>query len=180
MGVNDGILSRKHVIEGTRLCLKRLQVDYVDVLFAHRPDHMTPLEETVRAFSWVIDQGLAHHWGTSEWSAVMIQQAISIAEKYNLHPPMFEQCQYNMMERQAMEFDLVGLFRDRKFGTTVWGPACAGLLTGKFNDGNRPEGSRGALAVGHSFLEGRWDKYLGDANVEATKKTLQALGEISK
>lgn len=91
MGVNDGMLSRKHIIEGTRNSLKRLQHDYVDVLFAHRPDVSTPLEETVRAFSWVIDQGMAHYWGTSEWSAVMIEQACQIAEKYNLHAPMFDQ-----------------------------------------------------------------------------------------
>ena len=89
-GVNDTFLSRKHIIEGTRNSLKRLQQPYVDVVFAHRPDYDTPLEEQVRAFSWLIDQGLAHYWGTSEWRADMIEAACAIAEKYHLHPPVVE------------------------------------------------------------------------------------------
>lgn len=152
----------------------------MDVLFAHRPDHCTPLEETVRAFSWVIDQGLAHYWGTSEWSAVMIEQACQIAEKYNLHAPKFDQNEYNMFVREAMEVNLTDLFKARKYGTTIWGPNAGGLLTGKFNDGTRPEGSRGALAVGHPFLHGRWEKYLGSETVEETTKKLKALSEIAK
>lgn len=87
MGVNDSGMSRKHIIEGARASLKRLQLDYVDVIFSHRPDIQTPLEETVRAFSWLIDQGLAHYWGTSEWTPTMIEQACQIADKFRLHAP---------------------------------------------------------------------------------------------
>jgi len=179
-GVNDGGQSRKHIIEGTKNSLKRLQLDYVDIIFSHRHDVNTPLEETVRAYSWLIDQGMAHYWGTSEWPASMIEQAFAIAEKYRLHAPVVEQSQYNMLERDRMELELRDTFMHRKIGTTLWGPVCAGLLTGKFNDGNRPEGSRGAQAQGHPILHGRWEKYLGAANVEKTTKTLQALGEIAK
>jgi aryl-alcohol dehydrogenase-like predicted oxidoreductase len=179
-GVNDSGMSRKHIIEGCRNSLKRLQLDYVDVIFSHRPDHVTPLEEQVRAFSWLIDHGLAHYWGTSEWTAAMIEQACEIAAKYRLHAPQFEQCQYNMMERDAMEVNLADLFKHRNYGTTIWGPVCAGLLTGKYNDGLRPEGTRGALAVGHPFLHDRWEKYLGEANVAKTVKQLQALEQIAK
>lgn len=100
IGVNDSGMSRKHIIEGARNSLKRMQLDYVDLIFSHRPDFNTPLEETVRAFSWLIDHGLAHYWGTSEWSAAMIEQACQIAERLHLHPPMFDQCQYNMLERR--------------------------------------------------------------------------------
>ena len=178
-GVNDSGMSRKHIIEGARRSLKRLQLDYCDLIFSHRPDVNTPMEETVRAFSWLIDQGLAHYWGTSEWSASMIEEACQIAEKYGLHAPMYDQCQYNMMERK-METEYRQLFETRKYGTTIWGPVCAGLLTGKFNDGKRPEGSRGALAVGHMYLHERWEKYLGPTAVEKTVKTLQALSEIAK
>jgi len=89
---NDRFLSRKHIIEGLRNSLKRLQVDYVDVVFAHRPDYETPLEEQVRAFSWCIDNGLALYWGTSEWPADMFEQACAIAERFSLHVPQVEQC----------------------------------------------------------------------------------------
>lgn len=91
-GVNDAGMSRKHIIEGTRNSLKRLQLDYVDCIFSHRPDVNTPLEETVRAFSWLIDKGLAHYWGTSEWNVTMIEEACQIAEKFRLHAPRYEQC----------------------------------------------------------------------------------------
>jgi len=89
-GVNDSFMSRKHIIEGTKNALKRLQMDYVDIIFSHRPDIRTPLEETCRAFSWLIDHGLAFYWGTSEWSAARITEAIGICEKYNLHKPVVE------------------------------------------------------------------------------------------
>lgn len=173
-------MSRKHIIEGCRNSLKRLQLDYVDVIFSHRPDFNTPLEETVRAFSWLIDQGLAHYWGTSEWSAGMIEQAIEIAKKYRLHAPMFDQCQYNMMERINMEVNLREVFQAHNYGTTIWGPVCAGLLTGKFNDGHRPEGTRGAKAVGHPFLHHMWEAYLGPEKKDKTVKILQGLAEVAK
>jgi len=110
----------------------------------------------------------------------MVEQACQIAEKFRLHAPQVEQCQYNMLERENMERNLRDVFQARRYGTTIWGPVCAGLLTGKFNDGTRPEGTRGALAVGHAFLHHRWEKYLGADNIEKTTKTLQALGELAK
>lgn len=171
-GPNDSMLSRKHIIEGTRLSLKRLQMDYVDCIFAHRPDVTTPLEEQVRAFSWLIDHGLALYWGTSEWPASMIEQACQIAERYHLHAPQFDQNQYNMLIRYRMEKEYRQLFETRKYGTTIWGPVCGGLLTGKFNDGNRPEGTRGAMADSNPYLKPLWDAQLGPESVEETKRKL--------
>ena len=91
-GPNDIGLSRKRIIEGTRASLKRLQLDYVDIIFAHRPDYSTPIEEIVRGFSWLIDNGLAHYWGTSEWTAVKFEEACQVAERLKLHAPVVEQC----------------------------------------------------------------------------------------
>jgi len=98
-GVNDTFLSRKHIVEGLRNSLKRLQMDYVDVVFCHRPDFETPLEETCRAMSYVIDQGMAFYWGTSEWPADRIAKAIELCERLNLHKPIVEQSQYSMLWR---------------------------------------------------------------------------------
>ncbi|KZT18492.1 Aldo/keto reductase [Neolentinus lepideus HHB14362 ss-1] len=102
-GPNDKGLSRKHIIEGTRESLARLQLDYVDILFAHRYDVTVPMEEVVRAFSWVIDQGWAYYWATSEWSARDLEEAIQIADKLGLHKPVAEQCQHNMFHRERPE-----------------------------------------------------------------------------
>lgn len=141
-GVNESGLSRKKVIESTRAALKRLQLDYVDVIYAHRPDQFTPLEETCRAFSWVIDQGWAFYWGTSEWDADTIMEAIGICERLGLHPPCVDQCQYNMTVRGRMENDYRSLFEKHGYGTTVWGPMAGGFLSGRYNDGNIPDDSR--------------------------------------
>lgn len=142
MGQNQVGLSRKHIIEGTKASLKRLQLEYVDLIFAHRPDIHTPLEETVRAFSWVIDQGLALYWGTSEWDADTIVEAIQIADRLGLHGPKAEQCQYNMIFREAMEKGYRSLFEKHRYGSTVWSPLAQGFLSGKYNDGNIPQDSR--------------------------------------
>jgi aryl-alcohol dehydrogenase-like predicted oxidoreductase len=141
-GVNDTFLSRKHIIEGITNSLKRLQLDYVDVLFCHRPDYDTPLEETCRAMSWVIDNNKAFYWGTSEWPADRITKAIEICERYNLHKPIVEQPQYSMLVRDAFEKDYRRLFSEYKYGTTIWSPLAGGILAGKYNDGVAPEGSR--------------------------------------
>jgi voltage-dependent potassium channel beta subunit len=140
-GVNDAFLSRKHIIEGMNNSLKRLQLDYVDVVFCHRYDMYTPLEETCRAMNWLIDQGKAFYWGTSEWSASEISQAHLICEKLNLIKPIVEQCQYNMMVRNKMEGEYVHLFKTTKLGTTVWSPLFSGVLTGKYIN-ETPKGSR--------------------------------------
>ena len=142
MTVNCRSNSRKHLIEGLKGSLERLQLDYVDVVFSHRPDYETPLEEICKGFSDLINMGLAHYWGTSEWRPDMIVRAIEICSKYGWNKPIVEQPQYNMMIRDRMEFEYEYLFSTYKYGTTVWSPLCQGLLTGKYNDGNFPEGSR--------------------------------------
>eukprot|EP01101_Sappina_pedata_P012791 TRINITY_DN89_c0_g1_i2.p1 TRINITY_DN89_c0_g1~~TRINITY_DN89_c0_g1_i2.p1 ORF type:complete len:378 (-),score=173.63 TRINITY_DN89_c0_g1_i2:101-1153(-) len=143
-GPNDQGLSRKHIIEGTDACLKRLQLDYVDVIFCHRPDPHTPIEETVRAMNHVINQGKTFYWGTSEWSAREIAEADHIAKRLGLIGPVVEQPQYNMLVRQKLESDYLSLFKEIGTGTTIWSPLASGLLTGKYTlDSDKwPAGSR--------------------------------------
>ena len=140
-GPNDLGLSHKHIIEGVNNSLRRLQMDYVDLLFCHRPDRNTPIEETVRAMDIVIKQGKAFYWGTSEWSAAEIMAADGIARQYGLTPPAMEQPEYNLLRRDNVEKHLALVFRDLGYGSTIWSPLASGLLTGKYNDGV-PEGSR--------------------------------------
>lgn len=130
---NQTGLSRKHIMEGCHAALKRLQVDYVDLLFCHRPDKNTPIEETVWAMNTLIQQGKILYWGTSEWSAEEIMAAFVFAEKNRLIGPTMEQPQYNMFERSKVEKDFLLLFRDFGLGTTIWSPLASGLLTGKYN-----------------------------------------------
>ena len=144
MGVNDGFLSRKHIIEGLRNSLKRLQLDYVDVVFCHRPDPNTPLEETCRAMDWLVNQGMAFYWGTSEWSASQIMDAYAVCDRLNLIKPICEQPQYNLFSREKLENDYSLLFQKYKMGTTIWSPLMSGVLTGKYMEGT-PKGSRGDL-----------------------------------
>lgn len=134
-GPNDRGLSHKHIIEGVHNSLRRLQMDYVDLLFCHRPDPETPIEETVRAMDVIIKQGKAFYWGTSEWSAADIIRADSFARQNHLTPPSMEQPQYNMFVRANMEKDLLPVFRELGYGTTIWSPLASGLLTGKYNEG---------------------------------------------
>lgn len=141
---NQEGLSRKHIIEGCNASLKRMQVDYLDLYFCHRPDLHTPMAETVWSMHNLIQQGKILYWGTSEWSAQEIQEAIMVARVNNLIPPMMEQPHYNMFHRERFEVDYFKLFRDHGMGTTVWSPLASGLLTGKYNDGI-PKNSRLAL-----------------------------------
>ncbi|KIP10534.1 hypothetical protein PHLGIDRAFT_85056 [Phlebiopsis gigantea 11061_1 CR5-6] len=134
-GPNDGGLSRKHIIEGTKESLDRLQLDYVDVIFAHRPDPTVPMEEVVRAFNWVIEKGWAFYWGTSEWSAREVEEAIHIAHKLNLIAPVAEQCCHHMFHRERPEKEYEPLYRKYDYGTTVFSGLAQGLLTGKYNEG---------------------------------------------
>ena len=143
-GPNDKGLSHKHLMEGVNNSLRRLQLDYVDLLFCHRPDPYTPIEETVRAMDIIVKQGKAFYWGTSEWSAADIMRADGLARQYGLTPPTMEQPQYNMFDRERMEKELVPVFRDLGYGTTIWSPLASGLLSGKYNSGI-PEGSRASL-----------------------------------
>ncbi|KAJ3112598.1 hypothetical protein HK100_002277 [Physocladia obscura] len=132
-GVNDKGLSRKHIVEGTKASLERLQLDYVDLIFAHRPDTDTPIEETVRAFNHVIERGWALYWGTSEWSAEQITDAHRIAEKLGLIGPLMEQPQYNLFHRDRFESEYAPLYAKYGLGTTIWSPLASGVLTGKYN-----------------------------------------------
>jgi voltage-dependent potassium channel beta subunit len=135
-------LSRKHIIEGLKSSLARLQTPYVDVVFAHRADAATPMLEIVEGFTQAIrNLNLAYYWGTSEWSAAQITEAIQIAEKHNLIAPVVEQPQYNAFHRQRFEVEYEPLYRQYGYGTTTWSPLASGLLTGKYNDGI-PEDSR--------------------------------------
>jgi voltage-dependent potassium channel beta subunit len=140
-GPNDTGLSYKHIIEGTNAALKRMQTDYVDLVFCHRPDVHTPIEETVHAMNQVIRSGKAFYWGTSEWSAVQIQKACQVARENNLRPPLMDQPQYNMFHREKVESEFKPLYDDIGLGTTIWSPLASGLLTGKYNDGV-PDDSR--------------------------------------
>lgn len=134
-------LSRKHLMEAMNKSLKRLQLDYVDIIMAHRPDPLTPMEETVRAFTQMINDGKAHYWGTSEWSAFEIEHAHHIATKEHLIAPIADQCQYNLLVRNKLEQEYAPLYKLYHYGTTIWSPLKSGVLTGKYNDGI-PKGSR--------------------------------------
>ena len=153
-GPNDKGLSRKHIIEGVDAALQRLQTDYVDLVFAHRPDIHTPIEETVRAFNHVIHQGKALYWGTSEWSAGQIMEAYAVARREHLIHPQMEQPQYNMFHRERVEKEYAHLYDEIGLGTTIWSPLASGLLTGKYNQG-MPEGTRASLA-GYEWLRSRF------------------------
>ena len=151
---NQTGLSRKHVIEACNEALQRLQVEYLDMYFCHRPDKNVPIEETVWAMHHLIEQGKVLYWGTSEWSGVEIMEAHRVAEKYGLIGPTMEQPQYNMFERQKIEREYLDVFRTVGLGTTIWSPLAAGLLSGKYNDG-LPKNSRFALQ-GFDWLKDRW------------------------
>jgi voltage-dependent potassium channel beta subunit len=155
-GPNDVGLSRKHIIEGVEASLARLQLNYVDLVFCHRPDIYTPIEETVRAMNQVLDQGKAFYWGTSEWSAEQIMEAYRIARREHLIPPLMEQPQYNMIHREKVESEFALLYDEIGLGTTIWSPLASGFLTGKYNQGV-PEGSR-LDTEGYEWLRKRLKK----------------------
>ncbi|CAO3699017.1 unnamed protein product [Rhizopus stolonifer] len=144
-GPNDRGLSRKHVFEGTVACLQRLQLDYVDILYAQRPDPDTPMEEIVRAFNWCIDKGMALYWGTSEWPAYLITEVMSVASRLNMIAPITESPQYNMMNRERIEKEYLPMYQKYKLGTCTWSPLASGLLSGKYNDGIVPPYTRMAI-----------------------------------
>ncbi len=163
---NQTGLSRKHIMEGCHAALKRLQVDYVDLFFCHRPDKNTPIEETVLAMNTLIQQGKILYWGTSEWANDELMAAFLFAEKNRLIGPTMEQPQYNMFERTKIEKDHLLLFRDFGLGTTIWSPLASGLLTGKYNNGV-PTDNRLHID-GMDWLK---ERTLGDpTRIEKTKK----------
>ncbi len=135
-GPNDSGLSRKHIVEGLHLELKRLQTDYVDLLFCHRPDLNTPIAETVWTMDNLIRQGKVLYWGTSEWDAQQLTEAWAIAQQHHLLPPQMEQPEYNLLHRERVEKEYAPLYALMGLGTTVWSPLAAGVLTGKYNTGD--------------------------------------------
>ena len=137
-------LNRKYLMQAIDGSLKRFGLEHIDLIYCHRPDPHTPVEETVRAMSDIISQGKALYWGTSEWSAADIRAAWEIAERHHLHKPVMEQPQYHLFHRQRVEQEYARLYDDIGLGLTTWSPLASGLLTGKYKDGV-PEGSRGAL-----------------------------------
>ena len=149
-GPNQTGLSHKHIIEGANNALRRLQMEYVDLCFCHRPDPDTPIEETVRAMDILVKQGKIFYWGTSEWSAAEVMRADAIARQYNLTPPSMEQPQYNMFHRDRFEREFAPLYDELGYGTTIWSPLASGLLTGKYND-CIPQDSRANLQ-GYEWL----------------------------
>lgn len=153
-GVNEkNTLNRKRLVEGINDSLKRLDMDYVDLIYCHRPDVTTPIEETVWAMHNIIEWGKALYWGTSEWAASEIIEAIQIAERHHLHKPVVEQPQYNLFDRKRLEGDYARFYKDYGYGTTTWSPLASGLLSGKYNKGI-PKDSRGALK-GYEWLHDR-------------------------
>jgi voltage-dependent potassium channel beta subunit len=162
---NQTGLSRKHLTEACHEALQRLQVDYLDLFFCHRPDKNTPISEVVWTMNTLIQQGKILYWGTSEWSGVEIMEAHRIADQQHLLGPTMEQPQYNLFERNKMEREYLEIFKSLGLGTTIWSPLASGLLTGKYNDGI-PEGSRLAL-TGFEWLK---DRVLQEDSIKKVKK----------
>jgi voltage-dependent potassium channel beta subunit len=157
-GIHDGVntkntLNRKYLLEAIEPSLERLGLEHLDLIFCHRPDPHTPVEETVWAMSDIISAGYAHYWGTSEWPAADIRAAWEIAERHHLHKPVMEQPEYNLFRRDRVEREYTRLYQDIGLGLTTWSPLASGLLTGKYIDGV-PDDSRAALP-GYEWLRDR-------------------------
>ena len=176
-GIHDGVpnmkntLNRKYLLQGIDASLERMGLDFVDLLFCHRADPETPIEETVWAMSDIVSAGKALYWGTSEWTADEIRAAWEIAERHHLHKPVMEQPQYNLFETRKVEREYARLYDDIGLGLTTWSPLASGLLTGKYVDGV-PEGSRASLP-GYEWLRGM----LTDETKNGQVRELMALAE---
>jgi voltage-dependent potassium channel beta subunit len=178
-GLHDGpneknTLNRKYLMQAIDGSLARLQLDYVDIAYCHRPDPDTPLEETVQAMSDMIAAGKASYWGTSEWSAAEIAAAWHIADRHHWHKPVTEQPQYNLLHRERVEREYARIFVDLGIGATVWSPLASGLLTGKYNDGIPPD-SRGTLK-GYEWLAERLTHPVQIAKVRKLMPIARELG----
>jgi voltage-dependent potassium channel beta subunit len=167
-------LNRKYLMHAIDGSLERFGLDFVDVLYCHRPDPETELEETVWALSDIISAGKAHYWGTSEWAADEIRGAIEIAERHHLHKPITEQSQYNILTRERVEHEYRRLFDETGYGETIWSPLASGLLTGKYRDGI-PEDSRAAVP-GYGWLASRMSDESTLAKVERLRPIADDLG----
>ncbi|KRB55170.1 alcohol dehydrogenase [Rhizobium sp. Root708] len=169
-------LSRKHVTDAAHAALKRLQVDYLDLYFCHRPDIDTPIEETVRAMHDLVTQGKVLYWGTSEWSAQQLTEAYAVARDLRITPPTMEQPQYNIFERQKVEADYLPLYDLLGLGTTIWSPLASGVLTGKYNSGV-PDGSRMNLP-GYEWLKEKLSSPAGRTQLEHVRQLAKLADEI--
>jgi voltage-dependent potassium channel beta subunit len=167
-------LNRKYLMQAIDASLERMRTDFLDLIFCHRADPDTPIEETVWAMSDIVSSGKALYWGTSEWTADEIRAAWLIADKHHLHKPVMEQPQYNMLSRDRVETEYKRLYEDIGLGTTIWSPLASGLLTGKYKDGI-PSDSRGALP-GYEWLADRLTKPGEIATVERLRPIADRLG----
>jgi voltage-dependent potassium channel beta subunit len=177
-GVRNGpntrnTLNRKYLLQAIDRSLERFGLDFVDLVYCHRSDPHTPLEETVWAMSDIVSSGKAHYWGTSEWSADDIRGAWEIAERHHLHKPVMEQPQYNLLHRERVEREYARLYEEIGLGTTTWSPLASGLLTGKYMNGV-PEDSRGALP-GYEWLRAR---LTADGAKERVQRLQAIAGEL--
>ncbi|MGI9017770.1 MAG: potassium channel beta subunit family protein [Euzebya sp.] len=178
-GIKDGVnskntLNRKYLMEAIDPCLERMGLDYLDLIFCHRADPDTPIEETVWAMSDIVSSGKALYWGTSEWPADDIRAAWEIADRHHLHKPVMEQPQYNLLSRRKVEKEYARLYDDIGLGLTTWSPLASGLLTGKYIDGV-PEGSRATLE-GYDWLKQMVTDQGANAKVAKLKDVADDLG----
>ena len=164
-------LSRKHIVEACHEALQRMQVDYIDLFFCHRPDKNVPIEEVVWTMNLLMQQGKILYWGTSEWSAQEIMEAHMFARQYHLVGPTMEQPEYNLFNREKMENEYLQIFKTVGLGTTIWSPLAAGLLTGKYNEGI-PEDSRMAIK-GFEWLK---ERHVQEQKIEKVRQ-LQPIAE---
>ncbi|MFW6096605.1 MAG: potassium channel beta subunit family protein [Chloroflexota bacterium] len=169
-------LNRKHVTEACHQALQRLQVDYLDLYFCHRPDIETPIEETVRAMTDLIRQGKVLYWGTSEWTARQLTEAYEVAYRLGLEPPTMEQPEYNMFHRERVEVEFHPIFEQYGMGSTIWSPLASGILTGKYNDGI-PEDSRVNLE-GYEWLKEQLTSEEGQRRLEKVRALTEVAGEL--
>ncbi|MFK7798008.1 MAG: potassium channel beta subunit family protein [Aureispira sp.] len=172
---NETGLSRKHLMEACHAALKRLQVEYLDLFFCHRPDKNTPIEETVRTMNTLIQQGKIFYWGTSEWSAQEIMEAHMVAEKYGLIGPTMEQPQYNMFHREKVEVEYSQIYKTVGLGTTIWSPLASGVLTDKYLSGQDTSETR----LGMKGMEWLKERSLTEERLDAVRglqKVAQELG----
>jgi voltage-dependent potassium channel beta subunit len=173
---NQTGLSRKHVTEACHAALKRLQVDYLDLFFCHRADIETPLEETVFTMNDLIRQGKILYWGTSEWDAQRITEAIGIAKENHLVPPVMEQPQYNLFHRDRFELEYRNLYRNFGYGTTIWSPLASGMLTGKYNNG-MPADTRAQLPE-LSWLKEKFEGQEGNNMVKKVQELQKVADDL--
>ena len=169
-------LSRKHIVEACDQALQRLQLDYLDLFFCHRPDPETPIEETVRTMHNLIQQGKVLYWGTSEWSAQEIMEAYSVARQYNMVPPTMEQPEYNLLHRHRFEQEYARLYEEIGLGTTIWSPLASGLLTGKYLEGT-PADARINLP-GYEWIKARFESERGQRRLAKVRELVDVAREI--